>query len=54
VGYETKRGFHMKGFCVVLEEGYEKRQGVRCDSCTGHQESCKEDEKKIKKGEVKG
>jgi len=27
MGYETKRGFQTKGFCVVLEEGYEKRQG---------------------------
>jgi len=27
VCYETRRGFLMKGFCVVLEVGYEKRQG---------------------------
>ena len=44
----------MKGFGVVLEVGYEKRQGVWCDSCTSHQENCKGDEKKTKKGKVEG
>jgi len=29
-------------------------RGVWCDSCTSHQENCKEDEKKMKRGKVEG
>jgi len=49
-----RRGFLMKGVCVFLEVGFEKRQRVWCDSCTSHQENCKEEEKKMKKGRVEG